>query len=113
MYRTGKDRILAQPERQTIEEVAVEIALNHIVSRLEQSVSIRTPARPAKNVLTARETEVLRLLADGFTTKAAAIHLGVSFKTIACHRSRILQKLDVGSIVLAVRWAIREGIVEI
>jgi DNA-binding NarL/FixJ family response regulator len=66
-----------------------------------------------RSSLTARETEVLRLLADGLTTKAVASRLGVSFKTAACHRSRILQKLGVESTVSAVRWAIRQGIVEL
>jgi DNA-binding NarL/FixJ family response regulator len=63
--------------------------------------------------LTAREIEVLRLLADGLTTKVVAERLGITFKTAACHRSRILQKLAVESTVSAVRWAIRQGIVEV
>jgi DNA-binding NarL/FixJ family response regulator len=72
----------------------------------------RLPAySPARCVLTAREVEVLRLLADGLTTRALAIQLKVTFKTAACHRARILQKLAVSSTVLAVRWAIRESIV--
>jgi len=61
--------------------------------------------------LTARETEVLRLMADGLSTKAIAAQLTISFKTAACHRYRILQKLGVESTVSAVRWAIRAGIV--
>jgi DNA-binding NarL/FixJ family response regulator len=52
-------------------------------------------------------------LADGLTTKAIAARLGVTFKTAACHRFRILQKLDVESTVSAVRWAIRQGIVDL
>jgi DNA-binding NarL/FixJ family response regulator len=51
-------------------------------------------------------------MADGMTTKAIAARLGVTFKTAACHRGRILQKLAVDSTVSAVRWAIRAGIVE-
>jgi len=65
-----------------------------------------------KRLLSAREVEVLRLLAEGLTTKAIASQLKVSFKTAACHRFRILQKLGVPSTVSAVRWAIRQGIVE-
>jgi DNA-binding NarL/FixJ family response regulator len=61
--------------------------------------------------LTSRETEVLRLMAAGLTTKAIANGLGIAFKTAACHRARILQKLDCESTVLAVRWAIRNGVV--
>ena len=66
---------------------------------------------PGKSVLTKRETEVLRLMGDGLTTKAIGVQLGVTFKTAACHRGRILQKLGVESTVSAVRWAIREGLI--
>lgn len=68
--------------------------------------------RAALGALTAREIEVLRLLADGFSTRAVAARLEISFKTAACHRYRILQKLGVDTTVSAVRWAIRTGIVE-
>lgn len=61
---------------------------------------------------TKREMEVLCLLADGLHTKAVANQLGISFKTAACHRYRILQKLGVESTVSAVRWAIRNGFVQ-
>lgn len=63
-------------------------------------------------VLTARELEVLCLMADGLSTKEIAVRLQVSFKTVACHRYRVLQKLCVDSTVTAVRWAIRQGLVE-
>jgi two-component system, NarL family, response regulator NreC len=66
---------------------------------------------PVGAALTKRELEVLHLMADGLTTKAIAARLGVTFKTAACHRGRILQKLSVDSTVSAVRWAIRVGIV--
>lgn len=65
----------------------------------------------ASSPLTAREMEVLQLMAEGLTTKVIAARLEVRFKTAACHRSRVLQKLGVESTVSAVRWAIRQGIV--
>jgi DNA-binding NarL/FixJ family response regulator len=73
------------------------------------------PAKPKAHVvcaLTAREIEVLRLMADGLSTKGIAATLQVSFKTAACHRYRVLQKLSVDTTVSAVRWAIRQGLVE-
>jgi DNA-binding NarL/FixJ family response regulator len=66
---------------------------------------------PILSVLTPRELEVLRLMADGLSTKQISAQLKISFKTAACHRYRILQKLCVDSTVTAVRWAIRQGIV--
>ena len=71
-----------------------------------------TAAAPAKVRLTAREIDVLRLMAEGLTTKAIAEQLKVRFKTAVCHRGRVLQKLGVHTTVSAVRWAIRNGVVE-
>jgi DNA-binding NarL/FixJ family response regulator len=62
--------------------------------------------------LTPREIEVLKLLAEGLSSKQAAARLGITFKTAACHRSVILSKLGVHETVSAVRWAIRAGVVE-
>jgi len=78
-----------------------------------QIATVTPPDRAAGPRLTSRETEVLRLMADGLTTKEIAVHLNVRFKTAACHRSRILQKLSATSTVTAVRWAIRQGLVPI
>ena len=68
-------------------------------------------ALQAKVPLTRREVDVLRLMAEGHTTKVIATKLNVTFKTAACHRSRILQKLNVTSTVSAVLWGVREGII--
>lgn len=51
-------------------------------------------------------------MADGLSTRTIADRLAISFKTAACHRYRILQKLGVESTVTAVRWAIRNGFVQ-
>jgi two-component system, NarL family, response regulator NreC len=77
------------------------------------SVSFQAPAvqSVSKAPLTKREFEVLELMAEGITTKAIGARLGVTFKTAACHRGRILQKLGVESTVSAVRWAIRQGLI--
>lgn len=63
--------------------------------------------------LTPREMDVLRLMADGLTTREIGNQLGMRFKTAACHRNRILQKLAVKSTVTAVRWALRTGLIDL
>ncbi len=68
--------------------------------------------KAARETLTARETEVLRLLADGLTSRDIAVRLGIGFKTATSHRNNILTKLGVHSTVSAMRWAIRKGIIE-
>lgn len=61
--------------------------------------------------VTPREEEVLRLLAEGKTTKQAAAILRISGKTVEMHRQRLMKKLGFASVAELVRYAIREGIV--
>ena len=61
-------------------------------------------------VLTAREREVLQLLAEGLTTKLIADRLGTSTKTVDTQRSQIMAKLDIHSIAELTRYAIKEGL---
>ena len=64
----------------------------------------------AFSVLTRREREVLQLLAEGKTTKQAALCLYISPKTVEAHRLNIMSKLDVDSIALLTKYAIQEGL---
>jgi PAS domain S-box-containing protein len=62
--------------------------------------------------LTERERQVLKLIADGKSTKEAAAQLGISYKTADSHRSRILEKLGVHETASMVRFAIRAGLIQ-
>ena len=53
--------------------------------------------------LTPREQEVMDLLVDGKSVKQIAVELGVGFPTAARHRSRVLEKMQVGNDVELVR----------
>jgi PAS domain S-box-containing protein len=61
--------------------------------------------------LTDRERQVLLLIAEGKSTKEAAMRLGISYKTADSHRSRILEKLGVHETASMVRYAIRAGLI--
>jgi two-component system response regulator NreC len=63
------------------------------------------------DLLTAREREVLYLIAEGQTNKEAAMRLNLSVYTIEAHRSRIMEKLNLHSSVDLVRFAIRHGVI--
>lgn len=65
---------------------------------------------PAKGVLTAREQEVLRLLASGGTNKDIAHSLFISEKTVKTHLSSIFRKLNVSRRLQAVTYAIQQGL---
>lgn len=62
------------------------------------------------SVLTAREREVLQLLAEGNTTKEIAYTLNVSVKTVETYRQHIMEKLNIHSIADLIKYAIREGL---
>lgn len=62
--------------------------------------------------LSAREHEVLQLIAEGKSTKDIAVILGISVKTAESHRSRLMQKLDIHETASLVRYAVRRGLVQ-
>ena len=63
--------------------------------------------------LSAREIEVLRLAAQGFTNKAIGVQLGISDRTVQGHLTNIFGKLDVASRTEAVTRAIQLGLVSV
>jgi DNA-binding NarL/FixJ family response regulator len=67
----------------------------------------------AASQLSAREREVLQLIAEGWSTKQIASHLYVSVKTIETHRRQIMKKLDLHSIADLTKYAVREGLTSI
>jgi DNA-binding CsgD family transcriptional regulator len=66
----------------------------------------------AGDPLTAREREIVQLLAEGNSSKKIASLLGVSVKTVDTHRATIMRKLDVHTIVDLVHYAIRNNLVQ-
>ncbi len=61
-------------------------------------------------LLTAREQEVLQLMADGKSTLQIAVTLSVSSKTVEAHRKQIMTKLDLRSVAELTKYAIRQGL---
>src|ERR1035441_7014730 len=72
----------------------------------------RTPLSPL-HMLTAREQEVLRLLADGKRVKEIAHMLNISTKTVESHRQNVMDKLEIHSTIELTRYALREGLTSI
>jgi len=65
------------------------------------------------NALTRREQEVMRLLADGLSTKKLSEKLFISPKTVENHRANIMSKLDFHSTVELVRYAAKFGLIDV
>lgn len=72
----------------------------------------RTKSSTPVDPLTARERQVLQLIAEGKSTKDTASLLGISVKTAESHRMRLMQKLDIHETASLVRYAVRRGIVQ-
>ena len=69
-------------------------------------------ARRSHDSLTERELQVLKLIADGHSTRSIGHELNISFKTAGTHRTRLMEKLDIHNTAGLVRYAVRIGIVE-
>jgi DNA-binding NarL/FixJ family response regulator len=86
-----------------------------ITRRLIEEFVARRPARPpaeAPAVLSAREAEVLRLLAAGLTNAEIAERLFVGHSTVKTHVTRLLTKLDLRDRAQAVVYAYESGFVQ-
>ncbi|MCX5752674.1 MAG: response regulator transcription factor [Candidatus Krumholzibacteria bacterium] len=95
---------------------AVSEGTIYLSSRISESVIkdyiaiARSVPGSAFSILSAREREVLQLLAEGKSTKEAAAKLHVSVKTVETHRKQIMDKLDTHSVAELTKYAIREGL---
>ena len=71
------------------------------------------PSAPRHRDLTAREREILKLLAEGQTVRSAANILGLSSKTVDAHKFNLMRKLGVHNKAELVMWAIQSKIVKL
>jgi two-component system, NarL family, response regulator NreC len=65
-----------------------------------------------RDLLTARERQVLQLIAEGKSTKDVASLLGITVKTAESHRTALMKKLNIHEIASLVLYAVRRGIVK-
>jgi two-component system response regulator NreC len=65
------------------------------------------------DLLTNREREVLKLLADGFSSKELAARLNLSVKTVDAHKYNLMRKLDIHNRADLVKYAIRKKLVHV
>jgi len=71
---------------------------------------LKAKAEGPTSLLTAKEREVLQLIAEGKSTKEIAGKLNVSVPTIETHRQHIMEKLDLHTVAELTKFAIREGL---
>lgn len=69
--------------------------------------------RDQLETLSPRQREVLRLIAEGRTTKQIAQMLKISVKTVETHRAQLMERLDIHDVAGLVRYAIIVGLIEV
>lgn len=82
----------------------VKVVLSDYLQRLEHGQE--------EPVLTEREREIVRLIAEGYKNREIAQRLNISLKTVETHRANIMQKLNISDRVQLVRFAIRTRLIE-
>ncbi len=70
------------------------------------------PAATGPDVLTAREREVLLLVARGLTNKQAALQLGIGVRTVETHRDHLMRKLGIRTVAGLTRYVLDHGLGE-
>ncbi len=88
-------------------------AAKHVIGGYRDQASGATPAadEQAPERLTARQREILQLIAEGKTTKEIAQVLTLSAKTVEMHRAQLMERLNIHDVAGLVRYAMRTGII--
>jgi DNA-binding NarL/FixJ family response regulator len=98
---------------------AGEFYLDSSISQEVVAKLMQSPAKEAKvsdsgyGKLSAREQEIMRLLAEGVPKSEIADQLCISIKTVENHRTNIMRKLDIHNTMELVRYAARLGLIDV
>ncbi|MCF7976755.1 MAG: response regulator transcription factor [Chromatiaceae bacterium] len=115
MLKAGANAYVLKNEAsaELVEAIETVMAGGQFISPALTQTGAETRHRSAdvdRTALTAREREVLRLLAEGQRTKDIAVALSISPKTVETYRGRIMLKLGIDNVAGLVKFAIRAGI---
>lgn len=117
--RLPRDLLALAPVAKDAPEFELDQAVRSVMrkgSYFSPSVAQRLlqPSEPtAAEKLTERQLEVLTLLAQGKAPKQIGFELGLSSRTVDVHRARIMERLQLHDLASLVRYAVREGLVEL
>lgn len=84
-----------------------------ISSYLVEDFLGKEPEKEAASMLSSRERGILQLLAEGFTSKEVADKLELSLHTVHVHKNNIMKKLNIHRQAELVKFALKEGIIQI
>lgn len=89
------------------EDVVLKSDLSALGAAIAAAVAVRQPLQG----LSPRQREVLRLMADGCSTRAIAELLRISVKTVEAHRGELMRRLGISRVAGLTRYAVRVGLV--
>ncbi len=101
------ERTAAATLRAGAEDFVAKSNLARLRPAIESAIRVRRPLEK----LSPRQLEVLRLVAEGHTTRAIAFKLNLSAKTVDTHRGEVMKRLGIHDVVGLVRYAVRVGLV--
>jgi len=112
---SATDRLVQGLEAVSKGEYFLDTSLSHkVVNKLMEFPEKEAKITDARyETLTRREQQVMRLLAEGFSSKEIAEKLFISPKTVENHRTNIMSKLDLHSTMELVRYAVRLGLIDV
>ncbi len=88
-----------------------EISLSLLKPSAEEAFELQTQ-QSSPDLLSSRETEILKLIGKGLSTKEIGSKLFISYKTVNAHREHIMKKLNIHNVVGLVRYAIDNGLID-
>jgi DNA-binding NarL/FixJ family response regulator len=128
LFNQGKSIKEIADERSISLDVAkvledISVRLNHrlnlneqsndqLVPQLQQPLSQENPNSDDKR-LTPRQREILKLVANGMTTKEIANSLYISVKTVETHRGQLMDRLNIRDLAGLIRYAFRTGLIDL
>jgi DNA-binding NarL/FixJ family response regulator len=115
LKESAADRLIQGLQAVSRGDYFLDSSLSHsVVNRLVEFPEKETRITDKSyGALTAREQQILRMVAEGRTTKEIAADLCISPKTVENHRTNIMEKLDLHSTIDLVRYAAKLGLIDI
>ncbi|HKP81816.1 MAG TPA: response regulator transcription factor [Pyrinomonadaceae bacterium] len=119
-FREGAAGFLLKSAASTELEQAIQTVISgeryispEMSKKIVMEVGRGTTKRELLETLSPRQREVLRLIAEGRTTKQIAQELGISVKTVETHRAQLMERLGIRDVAGLVRYAILVGLIEV
>ncbi|MBW2709803.1 MAG: response regulator transcription factor [Deltaproteobacteria bacterium] len=112
---SASERLIECLETVSRGEYFIDASLSHQVAKnlMESGEKSARITDVGYSMLTSREQQVMRLIAEGIPTKKVAKKLFISPKTVENHRTNIMNKLDLHSTMELVRYAARLGLIDV